>query len=325
MGTKYDVYFYEAFEEEQEQLKKFMPDNINAGYTWKTIQENGDEIAPAKVISLRTQSIIPLDWANDLTAILSRSTGYDHLLKYKQDTSTTVKLGYLPLYCNRSVAEQALTLWMALSRKLPVQMESFNRFHRDGLTGSEIEGKTLLVVGVGNIGSQIVKIGQGLDMRVYGVDLVEKYPFVDYTTFDEAVGQADIIACAMNLTTENENYFTYEKLSKAKPTALFINIARGELSYSSELLKLMRENKLGGIGMDVFKDESKLAVSLRSGKTVDSREVDAVKELQQYSNVIFTPHNSFNTRESVVRKSEQSAEQLAQLFNTGEFKWYAPE
>jgi D-lactate dehydrogenase len=325
MGTKYDVYFYEAFEEEQEQLKKFMPDNINAGYTWKTIQENGDEIAPAKVISLRTQSIIPLDWANDLTAILSRSTGYDHLLKYKQDTSTTVKLGYLPLYCNRSVAEQALTLWMALSRKLPVQMESFNRFHRDGLTGSEIEGKTLLVVGVGNIGSEIVKIGQGLDMRVYGVDLVEKYPFVDYTTFDEAVGQADIIACAMNLTTENENYFTYEKLSKAKPTALFINIARGELSYSSELLKLMRENKLGGIGMDVFKDESKLAVSLRSGEAVNSKEVDAVKELQQYSNVIFTPHNSFNTRESVVRKSEQSAEQLAQLFNTGEFKWYAPE
>jgi D-lactate dehydrogenase len=157
------------------------------------------------------------------------------------------------------------------------------------------------------------------------VDLVEKYPFVDYTTFDEAVGQADIIACAMNLTTENENYFTYEKLSKAKPTALFINIARGELSYSSELLKLMRENKLGGIGMDVFKDESKLAVSLRSGEAVNSKEVDAVKELQQYSNVIFTPHNSFNTRESVVRKSEQSAEQLAQLFNTGEFKWYAPE
>lgn len=321
----YDVFFYEAFEEEQEQLKKYMPESIKAGYTWKTIQENGDHRPPAKVISVRTQSTLPLDWAKDLTAILSRSTGYDHLLKYKAETKADVKLGYLPLYCNRSVAEQALTLWMALARKLPVQTESFKTFHRDGLTGNEIEGKTLLVVGVGNIGSEIVKIGQGLGLTVYGVDLEEKHPFVDYTTFEDAVGKADIIVCAMNLTPANENYFTYEKLAKAKPSALFINIARGELSYTSELLKLMKENKLGGIGVDVYKDEAKLAVSLRSGKEVDSKEVDAVKELQSYPNVIFTPHNSFNTKEAVVRKSEQSAEQLAQLFKTGEFKWYAPE
>ncbi len=322
---KYDVYFYEAFEEEQEQLKKYIPESVKAGYSWKTIQENGDEAPPAKVISVRTQSTLPKEWADDLTAILSRSTGYDHLLKYKRETNSDVNLGYLPLYCNRSVAEQALTLWMALSRKLPVQTESFKTFHRDGLTGNEIEGKTLLVVGVGNIGSEIVKIGQGLGMTVYGVDLEEKHPFVDYTTFDDAVGKADIIVCAMNLTPENENYFTYEKLSNAKPTALFINIARGELSYTSELLKLMQKNKLGGIGIDVYKDEAKLAVSLRSGATVDSKEVDAVKELQNYPNVIFTPHNSFNTQEAVVRKSEQSAEQLQQLFETGEFKWYAPE
>jgi len=321
----YDVYFYEAFEEEQEQLKKYMPKNIKAGYTWKTIQENGDEVAPAKVISLRTQSIIPLEWSSNLDAILSRSTGFDHLLKYKRDTNSDVKLGYLPLYCNRSVAEQALTLWMALSRKLPVQMESFKTFHRDGLTGNETVGKTLLVVGVGNIGSEICKIGQGLGMKVLGVDLVEKYPFVDYTTFEEAIVQADIIACSMNLTSENENYFTYNKLSKAKPSALFVNIARGELSYSSELLKLLKENKLAGIGMDVFKDEAKLATNLRSGEKVDSKEVDAVKELQKYPNVIFTPHNSFNTQESVIRKSQQSAEQLVQLFGSGEFKWYAPE
>ena len=322
---KYDVYFYETFEEEQAELKKFMPDNINAGYTWKTIQENGDKQAPAKVISLRTQSKIPLEWSSDLNAILSRSTGFDHLIRYKKDTNSKLQTGYLPLYCNRSVAEQALTLWMALSRKLPVQMESFKTFHRDGLTGNEIEGKTLLVVGVGNIGSQIIKIGQGLGMTVLGVDMVEKYPFVHYTTFEEAVEKADIIACSMNLTPENENYFTYEKLSKAKSSAIFINIARGELSYSSELLKLIKDKKLAGVGLDVFKDESKIAVSLRSGEEIDSIEVAAVKELQNYPNVILTPHNSFNTQESVVRKSEQSAEQLIHLFETDEFKWNTPK
>ena len=325
MKKQYDVYFYEAFEEEKKELENFIPQSIRASYTWKTIQENDDKIAPAKVISVRTQSIIPHKWSQDLNAILSRSTGYDHLVRYKKETQSNIKTGYLPLYCNRSVAEQALLLWMALLRRLPEQIESFKTFHRDGLTGKETEGKTLLVVGVGNIGSEIVKIGQGLGMKVYGVDLVEKYPFVDYTTFDEGFKKADIIVCSMNLTFENENYFNYEKLKKAKDNALFINIARGELSYSSELLKLMKENKLGGIGMDVFKDESKLAVSLRSGEKVDSKEVEAVKKLQKYPNVIFTPHNSFNTQEAVIRKSEQSAEQLVHLFENGNFKWNSPD
>ncbi len=322
---KFDVFFYEAFEEEQQALKKAMPGRITAGYTWKTIQESGHKSPQSKVISVRTQSDLPHLWAADLTAILSRSTGYDHLLRYKKATKSPLKTGYLPLYCNRSVAEQALTLWMALSRKLPIQQESFKTFYRDGLTGNEIDGKTLLVVGVGNIGSEIVKIGHGLGMTVYGVDLEEKYPFVNYTTFDDAIGMADIIVCAMNLTEDNENYFTYEKLAPAKPSALFINIARGELSYSSELLKLVENNKLGGIGMDVYKDESKLADYLRSDNDVDSKEVEAVKALQNYDNVIFTPHNAFNTAEAVIRKSEQSADQLIHFFDTGEFKWNAPE
>ena len=87
----------------------------------------------------------------------------------------------------------------------------------------------------------------------------------------------------------------------------------------------MRENKLGGIAMDVFKDESKLAVSLRSGEDVNSKEVESIKELQKYPNVIFTPHNSFNTQEAVIRKSQQSVEQLVHLFENGVFKWNSPD
>jgi D-lactate dehydrogenase len=321
----YDVYFYEAFEEEQKELKKFIPENIRAGFTKKTIQENNDDISPAKIISIRTQSIIPFKWSQNLNAILSRSTGYDHLIRYKEETQTDIKTGYLPLYCNRSVAEQAMTLWMALSRKLPLQIKSFNTFHRDGLTGNEIEGKTLMVVGVGNIGSEIVKIGQALKMKVFGVDLVKKYSFVNYITFNEGVIQADIIVSAMNLTSENENYFTYRKLSKVKTGAIFINIARGELSHSTELLKLIQADKLSGIGLDVFNDENILARSLRSNKKVKSKEIEAIREMQKYTNVIFTPHNSFNTKESVIRKSKQSAEQLIHLFENGEFKWSTPK
>ncbi len=325
INYKYDVFFYEAFEEEQEQLIKYMPENINAGYSWKTIQELNEEMPSAKIISTRTQSIFPLTWAKNLEAILSRSTGYDHLIRYKEATSSDIKTGYLPLYCNRSVAEQGLTLWMALMRKLPVQMKSFKTFHRDGLTGLETEHKNLLVVGVGNIGSEIVKIGQGLGMNVKGVDLVEKFDFVDYTSIESGIANADIIVCSMNLTKDNNNYFNYDLLRKAKKGVVFVNIARGELSHCTGLLKLMKEEHIGGIGIDVYNEENNLASFLRSGQKVDSSEVDAVKELMTYSNVIFTPHNAFNTNESVIRKSEQSAIQIKHLLKIGNFKWDVPE
>jgi D-lactate dehydrogenase len=63
-------------------------------------------------------------------------------------------------------------------RKLPKQMSQFSSFYRDGITGREIQGKTLLVVGVGNIGYEIVRIGRGLDMTVYGVDIVKNTPML---------------------------------------------------------------------------------------------------------------------------------------------------
>ncbi len=321
----YDVYFYEAFDEEAFEIQKYMPESIKAGYTWKTIQESGHEDPVATVISTRTQSQFPKDWSDKLSGILSRSTGYDHLINYKLHTNTTAKLGYLPLYCNRAVAEQAMLLWMALLRKLPQQMYSFNKFYRDGLTGIECEGKKLLVVGVGNIGSQIVKIGNGLGMQVQGVDLTIKYTYVDYMDFEQAVIDADIIVSAMNLTLENIGYFNYSKLKKAKKGIIFINIARGELSPIKDLLRLLEENHLGGLALDVYENETDLAHALRSKETIKDELIKTTLKLAEYPNVILTPHNAFNTKESVKRKAEQSIIQMEHYLKLGEFKWTVPE
>jgi D-lactate dehydrogenase len=150
-----EVFFYEAFEEETQSLKHYLPPYIEAGFTWKTIQEQGDPKPPASLISIRTQSIIPASWATEVSGILSRSTGYDHIELYLKKCKKSLPCGYLPLYCNRAVAEQAALLWMSLLRKLPQQMQNFAGFHRDSLTGQEVEHKSLLVVGVGNIGFEM--------------------------------------------------------------------------------------------------------------------------------------------------------------------------
>jgi D-lactate dehydrogenase len=317
-----DIFFFEAFEEEQAALKKYNAGEFEAGYTWKTIQEYASAEPPAEIISVRTQSIIPPEWAQKIKAILTRSTGFDHLSAYRRENGAEkLEYGYLPLYCNRAVAEQALTLWMALLRKLPRQMHNFKSFTRNGISGGETSGRRLLVVGVGNIGSEIVKIGCGLGMHVEGVDIDEKFDFVNYTDYEKAAPQADIIVAAMDLNPSSEAYFDYTKLKQAKPGVIFINIARGELSPLDDLLRLLEEKQLGALGLDVYENEKLIGPAMRGEIPADTPQMQALKKLAKLDNVILTPHNAFNTSEAVERKSEQSIQQVREFKKTGKFIW----
>jgi D-lactate dehydrogenase len=319
-----DIFFYEVFEEEGQALKRYIPPHIAAGFSCKTIQEHGNITPPAFVISIRTQSIIPTSWAPKLSGILTRSSGYNHIVAYRQKSKKNIPCGCLPSYCSRSVAEQTMLLWMSLLRKLPQQISKFSHFHRDGLTGLECEHKTLLVVGVGNIGYEIVRIGNGLGMEVLGVDIIKKYSSVSYVSIEQGLARANIIVCAMNLTSDNLGYFNYQMLKKAEPGAIFVNIARGEMSPSADLLRLLDENHLAGVALDVYNQESELAVSLRTGRSSSNKEVQATLALSKRENVILTPHNAFNTREAVDKKAKYSIQQIEHFFEKGNFIWPVP-
>jgi D-lactate dehydrogenase len=319
-----DVFFYETFAEEGQALKLQLPPHLKAGFSWKTIQETGDQTPPAALISIRTQSLIPPAWTTQLSGILTRSTGYDHIHRYWQQVQLKTPCGYLPLYCHRAVAEQTMLLWMTLLRKLPQQLQQFNTFQRDHLTGQESLHQTLLVVGVGNIGYEVVQIGTGLGMTVLGIDIDPKYPNVSYTSIAEGLPQADIVVCAMNLTPDNRGYFNYQLLKRAKRGTIFINIARGELSPTADLLRLLEEHWLGGVALDVYENESELAVTLRHGLTPKSEETEHILELAKYPNVLLTPHNAFNTQEALARKAHHSILQVNQFLETGYFLWSVP-
>lgn len=321
-----DILFFEAFEEEADKLRHFLPDGVDAGFTAATIQEEGSDAPPARVISIRTQSQIPPDWLGRIDGVLTRSTGYDHLLWIRQSDSPDLHLGHLPLYCARAVAEQAMLFWTALLRRLPAQQRSFDRFHRDGLTGKETKGRRLAVIGVGQIGFEVVAIGQALGMEVVGVDLVEKHAGVKYASPDEALDGADVVVAAMNLNETNRGYFTRDRLRRCRRGAVFVNVSRGEFSPAPVLLDLLNEGHLGGVGLDVYDGESRLAVALRTGESLaDADEgVRAVLELREREDVILTPHNAFNTSEAVERKSSQSVEQLVHLKAHGAFLWPVP-
>ena len=315
-----DVYFYEAFEEEANTLKSLLGDQVSYDMTDKTIQETGHINPPARLISIRTQSLIPVAWENKLDGVLSRSTGYDHLKKYLEAIHTQIPCGYLEEYATRAVAEHAILLMISLLRRLPQQMRQFPHFDRDGLTGGECAGKNLLVVGAGRIGSEIVKIGTALGMNVRGVDILQRHTNVHYCGKEEGVAWADVIVCSMNLTNENRGYFSYDMLKQSKQGILFINIARGEQAPLAGLLKLLQEHHIGGLGLDVFEDEPNAAAALRSGNNHTSLEAQTIAALLPYPNVLFTPHNAFNTIEAVQRKSQFSVDEILYFLKSKNFR-----
>lgn len=322
---KPDIVFFEAFDEEQELLRKICPAHVHAEFTPLTIQESRLVKAPARFLSIRTQSRIPLLWKDDIDGILTRSTGFDHVVAYKQETRTQAALGYLPVYCSRAVAEQAITMMLSLMRKLPSQQRSFQQFHRNGLTGQECQGKRLLVVGVGNIGAEIVDIAHGLRMKVAGVDIDRKLPSLEYIDLIPGLAWADVIICAAALTEETKNMLDYDMLRRVRTGAIFINIARGEISPLGGLKRLMDEKILSGLGLDVFEDEYIMAHDLRAGlHSSKSASTVCALELAQYSNVIFTPHNAFNTQEALARKADQAMESVVLFLAEKKFPFSAP-
>jgi D-lactate dehydrogenase len=210
---------------------------------------------------------------------------------------------------------------MALLRRLPRQMRQFHQFNRDGLSGGECHGKTLVVVGVGCIGREICLIGQALGMRVLGVDRDPRHDDVNYVDIDAALAQADVVACAMDLNDSNRGYFGVAKWRRVKPGAVFVNISRGELSPSTALIEALNAGLLGGVGLDVFDHEAELAVGLRSGVRPTSAEALAGLELANRDDCICTPHNAFNSIEAVERKSDHSVQQILAFLEGGHFLW----
>ncbi len=320
----YDVVFYETFKEEEEALRKYMPEQVHALYVTQTIQGAGHKKSPAKLISIRTQSYIPPSWANELSGILTRSQGYDHLVAYRREIKKEISCGYLGNYCARAMAEHAIMVMLMLLRKAKAQLRKFETFDRDHLTGGEAQNKKALVVGVGNIGSQIVDIVKALKMPVKGVDVVKRVKDLQYVSLESGVAWAEVIFCALPLTDKTEGLLDYQLLKKAKPGVTFINISRAETSPIKDIKKLLDEGVLGALSLDVYPEEGVLAGYMRGNTKNKTKTIDTILELKDKENVLFTPHNAFNTKESLELKVRLSAQSVVAFLKAGKFPTAVP-
>ncbi|HJX12278.1 MAG TPA: phosphoglycerate dehydrogenase [Dehalococcoidales bacterium] len=203
-----------------------------------------------------------------------------------------------------SAAEHAIALMLTLSRNIPQANAALKsgQWRRNEFMGTELRGKTLGIVGLGNVGSEVAKRAQGFEMKLLGNDPLVSMDYarklqVELVDLKQLLRESDFITLHLPLTAQTRKMFGPRELEMLKPTARIINCARGGLIDDESLVKAIREKKLAGAAIDVFENEP-ITDSILFG-------VD---------NIIVTPHLGASTTEAQVLAARDVAEQIVDVF-----------
>lgn len=204
---------------------------------------------------------------------------------------------------NKSVADMALGLMLAVTRGIPqmdagVRAGSWNR-----VNGCELDGKTLGVVGTGSIGAEVIKRAAGFSMRIVAYDPfrrpeLETQYGVTYLPLAAVLAQADIVTLHAPATPETTGLINAASLTTMKKTAYIINTARGDLIVEDDLYAALSEGRLAGAALDTF-----------SAEPFTDERWFALK------NVVFTPHAGANTAEAVTKMGVMAAEEVVRVLS----------
>ena len=323
------IAFVEIKDWEREYLKKRLPD-VECFFSEKQLEpELMPEVRDCTVLSPFIYSQVSaevLAGMPGLRLVATRSTGFDHV-DLEACAARRVAVANVPSYGENTVAEHTFALMLALSRKIHQSYVRVTRgdFSLEGLTGFDLKGKTLGVVGAGKIGLHVIKIGRGFGMRVLAYDtfrnsfLRELLGF-EYVGIDELLAESDIVTLHMPYLAAAHHFMDRDKFRKMKRGALFINTARGRLVDTEALLEALESGHVGGAGLDVVEGEELIQEEeqLLDTKTQTLEKLQAVVRthvLFRRDNVIFTPHNAFNSQEALERILDTTVENIRGFAN----------
>jgi D-lactate dehydrogenase len=245
--------------------------------------------------------------------IAQRAAGFDRI-----DTKAALTFGLtvtrVPAYSPYAVAEMAISLLMALNRKITtassrVKMANFTL--DTGLMGMDIHGKTVGVMGTGKIGAILCKILNGFGVNLLCYDVFEneevKQLGATYVSKDEIYAQSDVIFLMMPLLPPTRHTINMDMLPKLKTGVLLINTSRGGLIDTKALLEGIKTGIIGGVGMDVFENEADYFFQDWSARHIQDPDLVA---LLGTNNVVLTAHQAFFTKEAVDKIVSTTLENL---------------
>jgi D-lactate dehydrogenase len=245
--------------------------------------------------------------------IALRCAGYNNVdVKYAYGKVHVVRV---PAYSPYAVAEHAMALLLTSIRRIHkayIRTKDFN-FSLEGMTGFDLHGKTVGVIGTGKIGRIFIDICRGFGMNVIAYD---KFPAADsgieYVSLSDLWARSDIISLHCPLTDENRHLINGATISEMKKGVVIINTSRGGLIDSKALLEGLKEKQIGGVGLDVYEEEANLFYKDNSLKIIND---DTLILLIQLPNVIITSHQAYLTNEALSNIAETTVKNLDEYFS----------
>lgn len=262
----------------------------------------GYEIVSTSVNAELDGAVLRILAAGGTRMIAQRSTGFNNIdLEVAAELGLTVaRVSYYSPY---AVAEFAWTLAMAVNRRL---IRAANRtrefdFRLDGLMGRDIHGMTVGVIGTGKIGECFARIAHGFGTRLLGWDVAENPCCRDelgmkYTELEVLLAESDIVSLHVPLLPATRHLIDARALDRMKTGALLINSSRGGLVDANALVETLRTGKLGGVGLDVYEEETGLFFFDRSVTGIAD---DTLARLMTMPNVLVTSHQAYFTDTAV--------------------------
>lgn len=231
-----------------------------------------------------------------------RSAGYNQV-----DLAAAARLGLpvvrVPEYSPHAVAEHAVTLVLALDRKIHrayARVREGN-FSLEGLVGFDLHGKTVGLVGTGRIGQAAARIFRGFGCRVLAYDLRPDAALaselgVRYVELRELYRESDVVSLHVPLNPATHHMIDAEALAAMKPGAMLVNTGRGALIDSRALVTALKRGHLGAAGLDVYEEEEGVFFRDLSDRVLQD---DVLARLLTFPNVLVTAHQGFLTREAL--------------------------
>jgi D-lactate dehydrogenase len=289
--------------------------------------ETGQDHSDAEVISTFIYSDLSaevLTRFSNLKMISTRSTGFDHIdLEYCKEKNITIS--NVPTYGDNTVAEHVFGLLLTISHNLIPAIDRTRRgdFSLKGLQGFDLEGKTLGVIGAGNIGQHVIRIAGGFEMDVLAFDVAPKKDLARelrfrYVDMEALLKNSDIITLHVPANDKTRHLLSEKEFSSMKDGVVLINTARGSVVDVHALAGAIADGKVAAAGLDVLPEEPAIREEMELLRSIFRKKKEQNIEtlladhiLLRLRNVYITPHSGFNTREAVERILHTTVENIS--------------
>ncbi len=286
---------------------KLNPDTVNLAFGCDGVCVFVNDIVNAEVIDKL--------YKFGVKAIALRCAGYNNVdVKH---AFSKVHIFHVPAYSPFAVAEHTIAMLLTSIRRIHKAYDRTkeHNFSLSGLTGFDLHGKTVGVIGTGRIGKVFIDICKGFGMKVIAFD---KFPdeksSIDYVGLEDLFGKSDIISLHCPLTEETTHIIDKTAIEKMKKGVVILNTSRGALIDANALLDGIKSRKIGAACLDVYEEEADVFFEDRSEHIMDD---DTLARLISMPNVLVTSHQAFLTEEALNNIAETTILNIKEFFKKG--------